>query len=303
MALHIRGDARCSVGDEGGLEDLERALVRSQAGDDAADIVTSSNYLSEWRWAIEGPAAGLALCETALDLADRRGVVDQGLWTRAGGIDMLFDLGEWDRAVGWANEILATGRDRLDPALFATSRRAVSRIASLRGRSDEADDPAELLALARPVGELHVLAPALHVAARLLLDAGRPVEALELLREFALVTRGVAPEYRESQLAAVTRECLRAGDPGLAEEMIGESVGASRRDRLNAASARAAVAEASADPEVARAGYADAAAQWAAYGNPLEEAEALAGLARCDPSAADAGARAHELRTQLGMPA
>jgi hypothetical protein len=148
-----------------------------------------------------------------------------------------------------------------------------------------------------------VLAPSLYVAARLLLDAGRPAEALELLREFALVTRGVAPEYRESQLAAVTRECVRAGDPELAEEMIGESVGASRRDRLNAASARAAVAEAGADLEVARAGYADAAAEWAAYGNPLEEAEALAGLARCDPSAVEAGTRAIELRRQLGMPA
>ena len=302
MALHIRGDARCSVGDEGGLEDLERALVRSQAGDNAADIVTSSNYLSEWRWAIEGPAAGLVLTETALDLADRRGVFDQGLWTRAGGVGMLFDLGEWDRAVDWASRILATGRDRLDPALFAASRTAISRIASLRGRPDEADDPGELLVLSRSVGELHVLAPALAVAGLLLLDAGRPAEALELLREFALVTRGVAPEYRESQLAAVTRECVRAGDPGLAEEMIGESVGASRRDRLNAASARAAVAEAGADLEGARAGYADAAGEWAAYGNPLEEAEALAGLARCDPAAGEAGRRADELRQQLGMP-
>ncbi|HCP62443.1 MAG TPA: hypothetical protein DIU14_08255, partial [Actinobacteria bacterium] len=31
MALHIRGDARCSVGDLGGLEDLEEALRLAEA--------------------------------------------------------------------------------------------------------------------------------------------------------------------------------------------------------------------------------------------------------------------------------
>jgi tetratricopeptide (TPR) repeat protein len=302
MALHIRGDARCSLGDEGGLEDLRRALERSQAGDDAADVVTSGSYLGEWLWAFEGPAAGLELCTAALEVADRRGVLDQGLWTRAGGVGMLFDLGDWDRALTWANEILATGRDRLDPALFAASRSAISRIASLRGHPNEADDPDELLALARDVGELHVLSPALAVAGRLLLDAGRSEEALALLREFAVVTHGVAPEYRESMLAAVTRECVRAGDPDLAGEMIGESVGSSRRDRLNVSSARAAVAEAGGDLEDAASGFREVAGEWRSYGNPLEEAEALAGLARCDPAAGEAAARADGLLRQLGMP-
>jgi class 3 adenylate cyclase/tetratricopeptide (TPR) repeat protein len=302
MALHIRGDARCSLGEEGGLEDLERALQRAQAGDDAADIVTSGSYLGEWLWAIEGPAAGLEKCVAALEIADRRGVLDQGLWTKTGGVAMLSDLGDWDRALTWAQEILATGRDRLDPALFAASRTAISRITSLRGRSDEADEPDQLLALARPVGELHVLAPALAVAGRLLLEAGRGAESLELLREFAAVTRGVAPEYRESQLAAVTRDCLRAGDPVLAREMIGESVGTTRRDRLNVSSARAFVAEADGNLREAADGYAEAADGWRAFGNPLEEAEALAGLARCDPLATDARDRADELRSLLGMP-
>jgi tetratricopeptide (TPR) repeat protein len=302
MALHIRGDARCSLGDTGGLEDLQLAMLRSQAGDNAADIVTSGSYLGEWLWAMEGPAAGLEQCLAALEVADHRGVVDQGLWTKAGGVGMLIDLGDWDRALTWSNEILSTGRDRLEPALFAASRTAISLVASLRGRPHDADDPGELLALARPVGELHVLVPALAVASRLLLDAGRGEEALELLREFAAVTRGVAPEYRESQLAAVTRACIRVGDPVLAGEMIGESVGATRRNRLNVSSARAAVSEADGDLRSAAAGYAEAAEGWRAYGDPLEEAEALAGLARCDPEATDARDRAGELRHRLGMP-
>ena len=302
MALHIRGDARCSLGDEGGLEDLERALQRARAGDDAADIVTSGSYLGEWLWAMEGPSAGLEQCIAALEVAERRGVLDQGLWTKAGGVGMLIELGDWDRALAWAHEILATGRDRLDPALFAASRTAMSRIASLRGRPDDADDPDELLALARPVGELHVLAPALAVASRLFLDGGRRMKARELLREFAAVTSGVAPEYRESQLGAVARDCIRAGEPGLAREMIAQSVGSTRRDRLNLSSARTAVAEADGERAKAADGYATAADGWRAYGNRLEEAEALAGLERCAPGAADARARAEELRRALGMP-
>jgi class 3 adenylate cyclase/tetratricopeptide (TPR) repeat protein len=302
MALHIRGDARCSLGDEGGLQDLEGALHRAEAGGNAADIVTSGAYLAEWLWAMEGPAAGIERCTAALEVAERRGVVDQGLWTRAGGVGMLFDHGEWDRALAWAQEILAVGHDRLDPALYAASRTAISRIASLRGRPREADAPDELLALVRPVGELHVLAPALAVAGRLCLQAGRIEEALRHLREFAKVTSGVAPEYRESQLASVARDLVFAGDAEPARSMIEESEGAVRRHHLNVLSARAAVAEGAGDRAGAAVLYAEAAEGWHDFGNPLEEAEALAGIARCATEPEDAGARADRLRAELGMP-
>ena len=302
MALHIRGDARCSLGDEGGLEDLEHALHRAQAGGNAADIVTSGNYLGEWLWAMEGPAAGIEKCTAALEVAERRGVVDQGLWTRAGGVGMLFDHGEWDRALAWSQEILAVGRDRLDPALYAASRTAISRIASLRGRPRDADDPDDLLALARQVGELHVLAPALAVAGSLLLDAGRAEEALRRLREFAELTSGVAPEYRESQLASVVRDLVRTGDAEPARSMIEESEGAVRRHFLNVLSARATVAEGAGDRAGAGALYTEAAEGWREFGNPLEQAEALAGIARCAPEPGEAGSRADRLRGELGMP-
>ena len=302
MALHIRGDARCSLGDEGGLEDLERALELSQSAGNAADIVTSSSYLGEWLWGMEGPAAGLEQCLAALEVAERRGVVDQGLWMKAGGVGMLFELGAWDRAVAWANEILATGRDRLDPPLYAASRIAISRIASLRGRADEAGTAEELLELAGSVEELHVRAPALAVAAHLELEAGRTPEALRHLREFASVTRDVAAEYRESQLAAVVRDCVRAGAVELAREMTDRSVGAVRRAALNVVSAMAATTEAGGNAGAAATAYAEAAEAWRAFGVPLEELEALRGLERCDPPSTGARARADELSARLGVP-
>jgi hypothetical protein len=69
MALHIRGDARCSVGDLGGLEDLEEALRLAEAVGEAGDIVTSHNYLAEWIGVIEGPAQAMVLFDAGLALA------------------------------------------------------------------------------------------------------------------------------------------------------------------------------------------------------------------------------------------
>ena len=303
MALHIRGDARCSVGDQGGLEDLRRALELSQASGDAADIVTSGSYLGEWLWAMEGPAAGLEQCLAALEVAERRGVVDQGVSMKAKGVGMLFDLGEWDRAVAWATEVLSFGRDRLDPTIYVSARTAISRIASFRGRPEEADPPQELLELARPVEELHVLAPALVVAAHLYLQAGRAAEAIEHLEEFASVTRDVAPEYRESQLAEVVRDCLRAGVGELAGTLTAGSRGAVRLHALNIVSANAAMAEADGKTGDAATGYTSAAEAWRDFGNAPEELEALRGLGRCDPAAAEAGRRADDIAGRLRIAA
>ena len=304
MALHIRGDARCSLGDEGGLEDLERALG-ALAGRRRRGRHRHVQQLPE-RVALgdrgpggrPGPVRDRAGSRGSAGRL-RPGAVDQGRRRRHAvrprRVGPRRRLGEPDPRDGPRPAGSGAVRGLAHGGL---AHRVAARPPG-RGRRPRASSWRSL----EPSASCTCWRPPWPSPAQLLLDAGRPAEALELLREFALVTRGVAPEYRESQLAAVTRECVRAGDPGLAEEMIGESVGASRRDRLNAASARAAVAEAGADLEVARAGYADAAAEWAAYGNPLEEAEALAGLARCDPSAAEAGRRAAELRRQLGMPA
>src|SRR4029450_13147562 len=45
MALHLRGDARCSLGDLDGLEDLREALKVAQGSDVPVDVIPSSAYL------------------------------------------------------------------------------------------------------------------------------------------------------------------------------------------------------------------------------------------------------------------
>jgi hypothetical protein len=84
--------------------------------------------------------------------------------------------------------------------------------------------------------------------------------------------------------------------------MVEEGQGVVLRDRLNVLSARAVVTEAEGDLGAAAPLYAEAAEGWRAYGNPLEEAEALRGHERCGGGSAGDGTRAATLLASLGVP-
>jgi class 3 adenylate cyclase/tetratricopeptide (TPR) repeat protein len=304
MALHIRGDARCAEGAEGGLDDLREALRIARSSGDAAGIALSENYMAEWTWAGEGPAAGMAHYEAALEITERRGLVVANLWAKGGSLGALYDSGEWDRALRFCEEMLAVGRERLDPSLDAVARTMRSRIAVLRGHRELAESADELLAAARSVEELQVMAPALVTSAAIALVDGAVAEASSYLKEFEEVTRDVAAQYRESQLAEAARLCVQAGEISLAEQFASESRGIVPRDRLNALSTRAVVAEANGSKELAEELFAEASTGWRAFSNPLEEAEALLGFTRCaSEDSVEQQHRASELLAKLRVPA
>src|SRR5687768_12777286 len=106
MALHIRGDARCSPGDRGRLDELRHAPRRSEKEQSTRAIVTSRNYLGEWRAAVDGPAAAMPEFEAAMELAERRGFSTAAHWAKATTAVTLFDLGDWDRALLLCEELL-----------------------------------------------------------------------------------------------------------------------------------------------------------------------------------------------------
>jgi hypothetical protein len=308
MALHIRGDARCSMGDLGGLEDLEEALRVSEASANPADIVTSESYLGDWRLMIEGPVPALRHYEAALAVADRRGIVSQGLWMKGGALEALFDFGRWDQAVQWCDDLLAVGADRLDGTLFSVATSTRSRISLLRGERAGAGDHEEIALLGRSIGEMQALAPALVAAAEIALSDRATGQAVAYVDELRGATEEVPSYYRESRLAPLARVCAGAGALELLEAMIDSSAGLFRRDRLNIASARAVLAEAR-DDLGAAALYGQAASGWRAFPNPWEEAQSLLGRARCRPGGVQAResksdmARARELRSGLDIAA
>ena len=286
MCLHIRGDARCSSGDPSGIDDLREALRIAEVRGSAAEIIASCDYLAEWTRAMQGPPAAVEIYERGLALAERRGVASQGMWTKAGSLWLFFELGDWNRLLTQADELLAFGADRLDGAVHSVVRSTRSLVCVLRGLRQEADDPEELLALARPLEELHVLSPALITAAELALADGEIDTAVSYLREFADRTSEVASEYRESRLAQVVRACVRAAQLDLASELIDGSKGLTTRDRLQIGAARGFLAEAAGDRAEAAELFRGSAEAWRAFGTPWEEAHALLGIARCaDPTA------------------
>ena len=307
MSLHIRGDARCSLGDPIGLGDLEEALDISEASGSAAESVTSENYLAEWKWAIEGPSQGLAHDERALALARRRGVVTQGFFTKAHALFLLTELGRWDEVVAWADELLATSGDRLDPSLVVSSNLTRSHVLLQRGLAEQAADPVQMLAKARPMEEVQVLSAALTGCAEFAIAAGDLDGALGFLIEFEQATRDVAAEYRESRLAEVARACVACADVDLAIRMVDRSSGNTKRDRLNLDAAAAIVEEAGGDIAAAAERYAACAEAWAEYGHQFERAHSFAGAARClvksGYDASYAAGQATELFDGLGVTA
>jgi class 3 adenylate cyclase/tetratricopeptide (TPR) repeat protein/ribosomal protein L40E len=307
MALHIRGDSRCSSGDRGGLADLREALRLAREEGNAADLVTSNDYLAEWLSAIEGPAIGLPQYEEGIAIADRRGVLTQGQWTKAGSMSVLLELGHWDDLERRCEELLAIPPGHLDATVASAARTMLTHVGLLRGARPEPDTGEELLRLARPIGELQVMSPALVVAALASCALGDRAAAARCLEEFVEITRDAAREYRLSQLADVVRLALWSGRLDLAVSTVAESAGeATLRGELNLLSARAAVDEARGDIREAARRYDEAVGRWSDYANPWEEAHALLGRARCgdDPTrTADDRARAQVLFESLGAQA
>jgi tetratricopeptide (TPR) repeat protein len=301
IALHIRGDARCSMGDlDAGLADLREALRRSEDAGNVADVVGSRNYLAEWRWATEGPAAGLHEWEMGLELAERRNVQSQGTYTKGAALWVLLELGEWDRLLAWSDDLLALPPGRLDPAVSVTARSTRAHVLLARGRRSKVADPEELVRDARRTQEIAAHAEALVAAAATALADGRAEQTASWLEAFAAVTEDVAPEYRAIELVRAVRLCVACGQVDLAERLAASVEPRVLRDRLRRDTAEAMLAEARGEPEVGEA-YARVSERLRTYGDPYEEAMALLGQARLT-GAEQPRERARALLERLQVP-
>jgi class 3 adenylate cyclase/tetratricopeptide (TPR) repeat protein len=282
MALHLRGNARCELGDMEGVDDLREALALARTDGSALDIVTSYSYLNEWIAMEEGPRAALAMNVEAVELCEQRGLPHQAFWSRTESLWLRFDAGEWDEILALSDELEAWARDHGEVQMEAAAASYRARVLAHRGDVAAARPEIErLLPLARTIEDLQILAPALISAALVEEASGAHAEALARLREFDELTDGGPAEYREIQSAEVARVAIAAGDPSVAARVVGDRAVHSHRVQLSVASGRALLAEAAGDIEAAEAAFEEAATGWAAFGIPLELGVALAGRARC----------------------
>jgi class 3 adenylate cyclase/tetratricopeptide (TPR) repeat protein len=282
-ALHIRGNARCELGDPRGLDDFREALDRSVALGDTVTIITTRSYLGEWSWLATGPGEGLAVVEPAIQLLRDRGLVPHAQWARAERLSMLFDLGRWDELTDEANDLLAWEARHGETQSGVAVMPHLARVHLHRGRVDEAADlVARMLPRAREIEDLQVLAPALVCAAVVADRGGRASEALALVEEFDRLTANAAEEYRGIHLPDLVRVCLGSGDDAeRATRLVATTRGWTERHRLAVLTAEAALEARRGDPEAAADRFAAAADGWERYGMVLERVLALRSLAGC----------------------
>ena len=90
MALHIRGNGRCELGDLDGLNDLWDAVHRAEASANGVDIAQSYSYLNEWVGLQEGPLRSLEMNQAQIEACEVRGMAGQAMWsTRRVPLDAL----------------------------------------------------------------------------------------------------------------------------------------------------------------------------------------------------------------------
>jgi class 3 adenylate cyclase len=308
MALHLRGDARCSLGDLDGLEDLREALKVAQGSEVAMDIVHSSSYLSEWIGLLEGPLPALAMNADAIELCDRRGIRGQGMWVRAERLWLLFDAGRWDELMELATVLETWADDHGDVQVGTVARLYRARVLAHRGRLPEARETiAEVLPAARQIEDLQILSPALVAAIVTAGLGGEHDVVVELTKDFDGITRDGPSEYREVQLPEVVRACISADEPELARTIADGRDTAVARARLAVTTARAAVAEAGGSIADAAEAYRNLAEELEERSLRFELAHALAGSARClrklgeQDEAESARAGAEALLSSLGV--
>jgi class 3 adenylate cyclase/tetratricopeptide (TPR) repeat protein len=279
-ALGYRGYARASLGDEEGLNEMERALsllVDAGVGFDAAIL---QNNVAIARYPLQGPARSLAAFEQGITFCEERGLTAVALFTAANCPGLLAELGRTNEATERADALMAalegTGSAQ-DPCEVRASELAV-RVA--QGRGSTADEVESLIATTRTVGQVDVNVLGFAVAAAALVDEV-PLEACRLLAELDRFPGVRGSSYYARQLPGMIRTALRAGDAALAKELADgiEPRYPLEEHALNAA--RAQLAERDGDIAGAATLYAEAADRWLEFGNVAERAYALLGNGRC----------------------
>jgi tetratricopeptide (TPR) repeat protein len=276
VAYQLRGMARCELGDQGGLEDLGEGLQIAYHLGLALEAAQSRTYLGEATWQLEGPARGIAFHERAAEECLQRGLSSEAMWARGESVWMLYDLGEWDRLLVRADEIVAWDREHASGYLQAIVRPYGVRVLLHRGRTADVgpDEVEEFLRLARQFKDLQTLAPALATGVMAAAEGGEADRAAELVEEFHAATRGRSGLYREAHLPDLVEACLRVDHPSLAQRLLEGAEGISPRQRHCVASARALLAAASGEHEQALELFARASEGWEDFGAPFERARA-----------------------------
>ncbi len=228
----------------------------------------------------EGPAAAIAIIETAIQFSEQRGLHHMVARARSAALEFHRDMGAWDQALADA-EAQARAEEGQGPTQQAIDA-LITQAEVLVGRGCVVEaDPIvrDLIPAARHIGSLQVLAPVLAVVARFELQRGRLDSARALIEELDLATRD-NPGWRSWVAAEAVRVSVAVSELPLALRMLEGTTTIPRRNHGTVLSARAAVAEARGELDQALEFHGAAAEFWANFGHVPEHGHALLGKGR-----------------------
>jgi hypothetical protein len=300
------GAARCELGDAGGLADLWAALRLGLDLGIGVETAVSHGNLAYQLWLLDGPAISLQVWDSAVEFAHVRGFSTEEYWSKCGQLEVLYDLGRWDRLIETARDIEAWDREEGGGQMrtFAEFYRAM--VLARRGEIQAAVLlEEEFLPRVRILQRAEFLAPALTFGAVLEHLRGHDSMAVDLVEEFLRVTEH-HDSYRLQFLPDAARVLTANGRLERLELLLEVGDRARTVRTRNAVAAASAVAtEARGEHAEAAERYAAAAAAWLSYGSLPERASALLGEGRCrraigDPAAETALRAAREVFEELG---
>jgi DNA-binding SARP family transcriptional activator len=182
-ALGTIGAARASLGDEGGIADLERCIALCEEHGSSSAVPWHLN-LADVLATLGDLRRCFAARAAARRVAERFGSARWLRWLELERAAEYYWSGRWDEAVAIADAVVAEAADGIPHMLEGECRTWRGRILLARGQVTGAlEDSERALELARESGDHQDLGPALGLAAQAQLAAGHLAEAGKLVDE------------------------------------------------------------------------------------------------------------------------
>lgn len=282
MALQYRGSVRAERGDPAGLDDLREAIRIAREADLADVLGISLGNLAYLTWFREGPAAAREIAHEIEAFGASHGFVVLEMWGKAAEVESCFDLGEWDRVLELADEMLAWDAVHGPSQIGALAHFGATWVHIRRG--DLGPARTALTAVEREPAFTSFAESRATTAAMRAVLAAEDRDATALADAIAAYDQSTAdlPETRVHLLPVVVRAAIAGGLLEEATALVPADPGAPiERRRLSHRTAVAAIAEARGDLATASVEFEVLADAWDAFGFPLEVGQCLLALGRC----------------------
>ncbi len=307
-ALGIRGWARCTLGDAGGVQDGREALrlaIQTGQGREAAAIYT--DFCITMR-SFEGPRAALGTISEGLGFAEARGLKLMVLWMRTTALPARLGAGELAETLAEAATLGAHAEAAGDEFDLVEIRGVQAIALTYRGHAPEAASFLDPLAeAARRPGRADFILGGLGAVAIVRAALGEIDAAAALLGEIESTPDLGGPSELAVYLPAIVRAALQIGHLALAQQLAGHLTPRYPYAEHAQVAVNAALAEARGETETAADAYADAASRWKSFGVVPEQGFALLGQGRCQLELSRPGEssevlqQAREIFTRCGM--